>query len=154
MKMRKFALAFLLTMFVMPVFAQETPAVTDEELKKYAVAMDSIEVLKGNVIKIITELVDKNEKIAPTRYNELSRIIADEAKLTEAKATPEEIAVVKEIIARRDEETKKINTTLQSLAKDYVGAATFNKVRNAVKADAALKARYDELMKELAKDNS
>ncbi len=60
---------------------------------------------------------------------------------------------MKEIIARRDEETKKINTTLQSLAKDYVGAATFNKIRNAIKSDAALKAKYDELMKELAKDN-
>lgn len=127
--------------------------ISDEELKRYAMAMDSIDELTKNTMKMITELVEKNDKLSGARYNELSRIINDEAKLAEAKATPEEIAGVKEVIAKRDEETVRINSIYTSLAKEYVGAAIFNKVRAALKTDSAVKARYDEMMKELTKDN-
>jgi hypothetical protein len=154
MKLHKlFFSIVLMIMLASPTMAQDAASVTDEELKKYAVAMDSIEVMKNHLIKVITEMVEHNEKITATRYNELSRIIDDEVKLTEAKATAEEIAAIKAVVAKKEEETAKINETFQSLAKDYVGAGTYNKVRSALKSDSELKSKYDALMQELSKDN-
>ncbi|MCW5909734.1 MAG: hypothetical protein KIT62_01610 [Cyclobacteriaceae bacterium] len=146
--------------FVIPFFcflgtlayAQDT-TVTDEELTRYATAMDSINEMSAEVKEMITELVKNNKVVSAARYNEISKIIADEAKLADAKATPEEIAFVKELTVKRDSATLKINQAVQSLAKDYVGAATFNKVRKALSTDAELKSKYDALMSELAKDN-
>jgi hypothetical protein len=129
--------------------AQDAPAVTDEELKKYAVAMDSVNDMTEQLKVTLAEKVKSNDKITGTRYNQLSGIINDEVKLAEAKATPEEIAFVKEVQTLKLEETAKIQQTFQSLAKDYVGATSYNKVKNALKTDAALKAKYDLLLAEL-----
>jgi hypothetical protein len=129
--------------------AQDAAAVTDEELKKYAVAMDSINDMSERLKDVLNEKVKSNENMTGTRYNELSGIINDEAKLAEAKATPEEIAFIKEVLALKTQETAKIQETFQSLAKEYVGATAFNKVRNALKTDPALKAKYDTILAEV-----
>lgn len=146
--------------FLIPIFCllgltafSQDITVTDEELTKYATAMDSINEMSAGVKEMITELVKNNKAVTATRYNEISKIITDETKLTEAKATPEEITFVKDLAVKRDSATLKINQAVQTLAKDYVGAATFNKVRKALSTDAALKTKYDALMTELAKDN-
>lgn len=102
---------------------------------------------------MITELVKNNKAVTAARYNEISKIISDETKLAEAKATSEEVAFVKDLAVKRDSATAQINAAVQSLAKDYVGASTFNKVRKALSTDAELKSKYDALMAELAKDN-
>ncbi|GIL22644.1 MAG: hypothetical protein BroJett042_11570 [Bacteroidota bacterium] len=127
--------------------------VTDEELTKYATAMDSINEMSAEVKEMITELVRDNKAVTAARYNEISKIISDETKLAEAKATPEEVTFVKELAVKRDSATVQINAAVQSLAKDYVGASTFNKVRKALSTDAELKSKYDALMAELVKDN-
>jgi hypothetical protein len=138
-----------------PVFAQDAAApVTDEELKKYAVAMDSINELQLVLAGSIKEMVTGNTSVSAQRYNELFKIIGDATKLQEVNATPEEIQFVKDVIAKRDQGTAKIKETYQLLAKDYVGASAFNKVKKALVADEALKTKYQTLMDELAKDNA
>lgn len=129
--------------------AQDAPVISDEELKKYAVAMDSISDMTEQLKATLNEKVKSNEKVTGTRYNELSGIIEDEAKLAEANATPEEIAFIKEVLALKIEETAKIQEAFQSLAKDYVGASAFNKIRSALKTDAELKAKYDAMLAEI-----
>ncbi|MBX2915170.1 MAG: hypothetical protein KF856_07850 [Cyclobacteriaceae bacterium] len=151
MKAKLFVILFLCLLDTVS-FAQDV-TVTDEELTKYATAMDSINEMSAEVKEMITELVKNNKVVTATRYNEISKIITDETKLAEAKATPEEIAFVKELAAKRDSATVQINAAVQSLAKDFVGAATFNKVRKALSADVELKSKYEALMAELAKDN-
>jgi hypothetical protein len=149
----KFLLLTIVTLLtVTSALAQET-SVSDEELTKYATAMDSINEMSADVKIMITDMVKNGSVMTATRYNEISKIISDETKLTEAKATPEEISFVKEVAAKRDEETAKINQAFQSLAKDYVGAATYNKVKKALASDPELKGKYDSLMTEMAKDN-
>jgi hypothetical protein len=133
-------------------FAQTgAPEITDEELTKYAVAMDSIDDMKADLLKSISEFVKNNDKISGARYNELSKIINDEQKLTEAKATPEEIAAVKEVLAKKDEGTAKIQETIQTLAKEYVGASVYNKVKKALATDAEIKSRYEAILAEVNK---
>jgi phage-related protein len=147
---------FLISVFSLitltSVYSQDV-TVSDEELTKYATAMDSINEMSAEVKVMITDMVKNGKVMTATRYNEISKIITDETKLTEAKATPEEIAFAKEVATKKDEATARINQAFQSLAKDYVGAATFNKVKKALASDAELKTKYDSLMVELAKDN-
>src|SRR5687768_9664773 len=74
---------------------------TDEDLKKYAVTMDSVDAMKQNLSDMVAEMVRTNTVMPVQRYNELFKIAADEAKLAEAKATPEEIAFLKQVEAKR-----------------------------------------------------
>lgn len=146
-----FSCAFFL--LAISAHAQNDVAVTDGELGKYATAMDSVNELTIELMDSITLMVKNTTVMNAARYNDLSKIISDEAKLTEAKATPEEIAFVKSVADYKSKGTSEINSAFQSLAKDYVGAATFNKVKKALASNTDLKSKYDSLMEELKKDN-
>jgi hypothetical protein len=128
--------------------------ITDEELEKYAVTMDSVEDMKASLLKDITEMVKGNDKMTNARYNELSKIIDDEAALTKAKATPEEIAFMKDVAAKKEEGTAKIQETFQSMAKDYVGASSYNKIKDALETDPEVKQRYEAQLEKLGGDKS
>lgn len=134
------------------VFAQDE--VTEEELKKYAVVMDSIDNMKEELIDSISAMVKNNEKVTAARYNELSKIINDETKLAEAEAKPEEIEAIKGILKYKEEQTAKIQETFKSLATEYVGAAVYNKVKKALAENADTKAKYEALLAELNKEDS
>jgi len=131
------------------LFAQDQ--ITDEELKKYVVAMDSINDMKASLLEEIGEMVKANEGLTNARYNELSKIMNDEAKLAAAKATPEEIAFMKQVAAKKSEGTAEITQTFQILAKEYVGAASFNKIKKALTTDTELKSKYQSMLEELEK---
>jgi hypothetical protein len=152
MKFKVLSVVFMIAMAA-SAYAQDAAAVTDEELKKYAVAMDSINELQAELNGTIKQMVTTNTGVSAARYNELFKIINDEGKLLDANATADEINFVKQVIAKREEGTAKIKQTYQSLAKDYVGATAFNKVKKALSSDEALKTKYQGLMDELAKDN-
>lgn len=154
MKLKFFSLVCFMALFSTKLFAQDAATVTDEELKKYAIAMDSVNEMQAVLTGQIKEMVTTSQSISAQRYNELFKIIGDEGKLLEANATPEEISFVKEVIAKKDAGTAKIKETYQLLAKDFVGAAAFNKVRKAISSDEGLKTKYQSLMDELAKDNA
>jgi hypothetical protein len=139
----KYGLILLVTFFVSTtntLFAQEE--ITDEDLKKYAVTMDSIDNMKQALLEDISEMVKSNEEMSNERYNELSKIIRDDAKLAEAEATPEEVNFIKSVAAKKSEGTKEISSTFQTLAKEYIGAAEYNRVKKALKTDAELKTKY------------
>lgn len=147
------SLLFSCAFFLLAISAhsQNDVAVTDEELGKYATAMDSVNELTIELMDSITLMVKNTTVMNAARYNDLSKIISDETKLTEAKATPEEIAFVKSVADYKSKGTSEINSAFQSLAKDYVGAATFNKVKKALASNTELKGKYDSLMEELKK---
>lgn len=136
----KYSLILIAAFFVLlsnTLFAQEK--ITDEEIRKYAITMDSINIMKASLIEDISAMVKANEDMTNERYNELSKISNDDAKLAEAKATPEEIAFIKEVAAKKTEGTAEISKTFQTMAKEYIGAAEYNKVKNALKTDADVK---------------
>lgn len=137
--------------------SQATPddgSVADEELEKYAVMMDSVNDMKQTLLKDMTKMLKSNEKITNARYNELSKIIDDQAALTKAKAKPEEIAFVKEVATKKEEGTMRIQETFQSMAKDFVGASSFNKIKKALESDEDVKKRYEAQMQKLGSSGS
>lgn len=149
MKIKVLFLFFMASMMSTMAIAQDD-SITDDDLKRYAVAMDSIENMKGHLIETITEMVKGNEEVTASRYNELSKVIDDETKLAEAEATEVEIAFVKSVADKKAEETAKINEAFQSLAVDYIGAKTYNAVKKALKEDEEIIAKYKALTEELA----
>ncbi len=141
---RFFYVLLVFTLVSIGAQAQES-TITDEDLKKYGIAIDSIEHMKTHLVEIISEMVKGNENISGSRYNELSKLADDEAKLAAAGATAGEIEFIKSVAVRKSEETAKINSTFQSLAKDYIGAKVYNVIRKALNEDEAVKKRYEAL---------
>jgi hypothetical protein len=136
------------------VASADTASITDEDLKKYAVVMDSVEAMKQNLLSEISTKIKSNGKIKISRYNELSKAINDEAKLAELKATPQEIAFVKEVSVMKTEGAAKISDTVEILAKDFVGAEKYNNIKNSLTTNTELKARYDEIFSEVQSQGS
>lgn len=128
-------------------------AVSDDELLKYATASDSVAEMLANVRIELTQIVSSSSIMTGERYNELSKIGNDPAKLQAANATPDEIAFLKQVNTTRDQKMDSVNAAYQKIAKEYVTGATFNKVKKALTTDANLKKRYDSLIVELGKDN-
>ena len=128
--------------------------ITDEELQKYAIAMDSINDMKESLLEEISDIVKGDGKMTNARYNDLSKIANDPAKLAQAKATPEEIELLKKVAEKKNEGTVEINNTFKALAQDYVGAASYNKIKKALATDAELKSKYQQMLQELEKDGS
>ena len=125
--------------------------VTDDELKKYAVTMDSINDMKESLSEEIGEMLKADGNMTVARYGELSKIAEDSTQLAAVQATAEEIALLKSIAEKKNEGIAEINNTYQALARDYVGAASFNKVKKAISADPALRAKFEAMLEELGK---
>jgi hypothetical protein len=149
MKPLRIVLPALFSIITLLSFAQTTPSISDEELKKYAQTMDSVKVMQQTLTQIITENVQKNTVMTVVRYNQLFKIVNDQAQLTAANATAEEIAFLKEIADLRQLNIDRINTTYQALAKEYVGLKAFNAIKKSLETDPSLKARYEGITQEL-----
>lgn len=122
---------------------------SDEDLKKYAMTMDSVKGMQLTLNEVIAEMVQKNTVMSVQRYNELFKIANDQAKLAEKQATPEEIKFLKDVTDKRTEEMARVNATYQGLVKDWVGVKTFNAIKKSLETDQELKAKYETMTKEL-----
>lgn len=150
----KFFMTVILGIMWMGSWAQdESAAISDDDLKRYAVMMDSIDEMRISLLAEISEMVKNNEKISVSRYNDLFKVIDNEEKLAAENATPEEVAAIKEVQARKDAGTTEINEAFKSLAKEYVGASTYNKVKKALGDDTEVKSKYQAMLTELKADN-
>ena len=69
-------------------------------------------------------------------------IVDDSKKLSEAKATADEIAYVKYAMAKLTQAQQTFQTTFNELVAKYVGYDTYNKVKKAIAADKRVKDRY------------
>ncbi len=149
MRITKVLIPCLVLFAVVGSKAQTTPEISDEDLKKYAVTMDSVEAMQQSLREIVAETVRANTVMPISRYNELFKIAEDEAKMKAANATPEEVAFLKQIDDLRKVNIKRINATYQDLAKNYVGLKAFNAIRKSLQSDQELKARYDNVSKQM-----
>ena len=151
MKSIQYYLGCLIALSFFSASGQASDAITDEDLKKYAIVMDSIEDMRQSLLDNMSESIKNNDQITAARYNELSKIIKDSVKLEAAKATEAEVAAIKKVILERDAGAEKIQETFKALVKDMLGAATYNKVKKALSSDAALKTKYEAILVEINK---
>lgn len=149
MKSLKFLFPAILTLSVLYSQAQTAAVISDSDLEKYALTMDSVKVMQATLIQIITESVQKNSIMTVARYNELSKVSGDTTKLKAANGTTEEIAFIKEIADLRQYNNARITSAFQFLAKEYVGLKAFNAIKKSLETDATLKARYEGILQKV-----
>lgn len=142
MKMKISVLAMVL-LAALSAGAQKRDSVTNEELHKYVVVIDSLETLKKSRAEMSTRFAKGNTKITPARYTQLLPIIDDSKKLAEAKATADEIAYVKDAMSKLTQAQQIFQNTFNELVAKYVGYDTYNKVKRAIAADKRVKERYE-----------
>lgn len=144
--MKLIKLILILTLLFVPLTSSYAQKVTRDELKRYAIALDSIETLKNALTTSVMKMAKGNKNISAQRYALLMPIAQDAAKLSEAKATKEEISYVKRAVEIQHHETAKFQKAYTLLISGYVGDSTFGKVRSALATDTVLKKSYDSLM--------
>jgi hypothetical protein len=149
MKQTGIAIAFLFFGLIAQAQTASQPTISDDDLKKYALTMDSVKVMQETLVKIITENVQKNTVMSVARYNELYKVAKDQTQLNAANATQEEKAFLDEIADLNKFNHERINKTYQALAKDYVGLRSFNAIKKGLDADPKLKARYDAIAQQI-----
>jgi len=143
---------FILLCSASVCFSQsDSLTVSDDDLQRYMVTMDSVNHMKEALLREITAMVKHQPDMTNARYNTLSKIVDNPEQLKEAKATPQEIAFIKSVQARKEAGTAAITETFQAMAKDYVGATIYNRIKQGLATDETLKARYAALM--AARDN-
>lgn len=133
--------------------AQDTE-VTNEELTQYAQVTAKIDSLKGDMKAKISEAVKSNELMEGGKlYNQLNKAKGDEAKLAEIGASEEQLAAYAQIQEDITAFKAEFKTQYTAVVKDEIGAGTYNKVKKALKADAAVKSQYDEIVASLTTES-
>lgn len=141
MKLKIIFLGVFLTASALTVKAQKSDSVTREEMTKYVVMMDSVESWKKIMAETNIKLAQGNKKITAARYTQLLPLLYDEKKLSEAKATVDEIAYLKKAMEIRNENARNFQNAFTFLMAN-VGEGTYKKVSKAVASDPKVKERY------------
>lgn len=124
--------------------------ITDEELKTYAVVMDSIDAMKATIQKELNDLIQSEELMDGGRkYVEIQGAADDSVKLKELEVTDEEMMVYNNIQAKYEEMTNEFKENYTTLIKDDLGGTAYNKITKAINSDAAVKSRYQEILAEV-----
>lgn len=132
---------------------QKATAFSDDELRTYVILSDSIQTLTEEFKTAVSKLVTNNPKLSPARYGELSRLQTDEARVSEAKATKEELAVLQEIRTKQNEAAAKFSQQVATLTNSLMATSVYMQIKNALTTDAELKARLDTLRAQMEKGN-
>lgn len=134
------------------VQAQEEE-VTDEELRSYAVVMDSAEVKKKEMGASYNKMIQEEEAMqGGRRFQELKNANGDEEKLEEIGATEEEIEIYTRIQEDYDAMVNEFKEEYTEMIKEHVTVPTYNKVSRELKSNEEVKARYEEILSEVQEE--
>lgn len=129
--------ACFLGVFSMNTYAQE---VTDADLYKYAIVMETLDLFQSELSAQITEYVEQQDVAIKNRYNALAG--------GEAPANDVEKQFIGNVNKMKDERTDEFKGALNTMIKRVLGASTYKSVNSAIKSDP-VKSRYDEIVKQL-----
>ena len=144
----KIALAVFLLGFVSASgFAQDAQEISDEQLRKYAILQEVVNLMKKDISKEINGLIKAQEGMTGKRYKELSGAKGDADALASIEAKDWEIKFMEQTNKIKDDRTTSIKTVNSELATKMVGdrGKTYKAIRELLKSDADLKSRYDAI---------
>ncbi|MEP1780830.1 hypothetical protein [Reichenbachiella sp.] len=140
---------------VCPKSVAQDAEITSDELTQYAQVTAKIDSLKADMKAKISEAVKSNELMEGGKlYNKLNKAKGDEAKLAEIGASEEQLAAYGQIQESITAFKKEFKEQYTAVVKDDIGAGVYNKVKKAIKADAAVKAQYDEIVASFSTEES
>ena len=143
--------AVLATLFLGVLLANSAKAqdeITDEQLRKYAVLQEVIDLMKKDISVEINGMIKAQDGISGKRYVEISKTKGDEAKLAALNATDLEIKFLQLTNDLKNDRTDAIKTVNSAIATKMLGnkGKVYKKIKDALAADEAVKARYDAIV--------
>ena len=126
--------------------------ITDNDLRKYAILSQSIDLMKKDISIELNKMIKAQEGMTGTRYKELASTKGDDAKLAAIEAKDYEkqfIALVDKLMDERKASIKQVNS---DLATKMVGnkGKTYKKIKAELKEDEALNTRYEVILSEVS----
>lgn len=135
------------------VMAQTESDISDENLRSYIMVMDSVDELRTQLSEDVSEMIKSHELMDGGRaYSKIKSADGDLEKLEEEEITEEQVEAYEELQGQLEEMQAELNSTFSEMVKEHVGIAEYNKIRKGLRSDEELKARYDELVAEMNKE--
>lgn len=135
MKKTLFAVAFLAVLTFGKSFAQE---VTNEDLYKYAVVMETKDMFQGELSSQITEYVEQQDSAIKNRYNALAG--------GETPANDAEKQFIDQVNKMKSDRTTEFGDAFKTMIKRVLGAQTYSAVKKGIANDSGIKERYNTIM--------
>ena len=131
MKRILFAAAFLSVMTFGKTFAQD---VSNQDLYKYAVVMETKGMFQDELSAQITEYVEKQDPAIKNRYNALAG--------GETPANDAEKQFIGQVNSMKNDRSDEFKGAFSTMIKRVLGASTYKAVTNGIKSDPKVKERY------------
>jgi len=137
-----------------PAIAQ-VDEITDKDLRKYALMSEVIDLMKKDISIELNAMIKNQEGMSGARYKELAATKGDEAKLAAVGAKDFEKQFIGLVDDLKDKRTVAIKSVNQELATKMVGnkGKTYKAIKAALKEDADIKSRYDQILASVRMEN-
>ncbi|MTI38511.1 hypothetical protein [Fulvivirga lutimaris] len=137
----KLLIAALLMGVVVNVSNAQSEEITDENLRRYALLMESVDAMKAEISVALNDMIKNQEGMTGKRFSELSKGEGEAATEFETKF----MATIEEMKAERIEAIKEVNQLLATkMLPD--GGKTYKAIKAAISSDDAVKARYEAIL--------
>ncbi len=143
------AFAFVMTL---SVSAKAQDEITNEDLRKYALMNEVIDVMKAEISVLTNDLIKNQEGFDGKRYKELAVAKGNEAKLDELGAQEFEKKFMMLLYEKQEERKSAIKQVNQILATKMLpnGGKKYKAIKQALGSDTDVKARYEKIKAALA----
>lgn len=142
--MKKFALLLVFVMGFSVLYAQDD-AISDEELKAYAIANAAVKSITSTISPMVNGLIAKQEGMTGQRFKELKATKGDEGKLAAIEAKDWEVQFLNTVNTEIDKRTDAAKEIINLMAKYAIGTSNYKAIKAGLKSDDELKARYETI---------
>ncbi|MEQ9120795.1 hypothetical protein [Fulvivirga sp.] len=141
MRKMKLLIAALLMGVVVNVSNAQSEEITDENLRRYALLMESVDAMKAEISVALNDMIKNQEGMTGKRFSELSKGEGEAATEFETKF----MATIEEMKEDRIDAIKQVNQLLATkMLPD--GGKTYKAIKAAIDSDEAVKARYEVIL--------
>ncbi len=141
--MRKLSLLFVALFIVLSanVMAQDEDYITDENLRRYAIMMESVDAMKSEISVALNDMIKNQEGIDGKRYNELKKGEGEAATEFETKF----MTNLEEMIeSRKAAIGEVVNILATKMLPD--GGKAYKAIKTAISSDPEVKAQYEAIL--------
>jgi hypothetical protein len=125
--------------------------ITDEQLRRYALLQEVVDIMKKEISVELNEMIKAQEGMTGARYKELAATKGDEAKMATIGAKDFEKQFFQITEDMKNDRIEAIKTVNQELATKMLGdrGKVYKRIGDALESDAALETRYEAIVAEI-----
>lgn len=137
----KLVIAALMIGFSMNVVNAQGEEISDENLRRYAIMMETVDAMKSEISAVTNSMIKNQEGMTGKRYLELSKGQGESATEFEQK-------FMETVTSMQDERKDAIKSVVQTLATKMLpdGGKAYKAIKTALASDEAVKSRYEAIL--------